>query len=98
MIGEAPRTEEFRRQFNWPDAVIHVPFDSPDIGRLIADLDTDPYRLRTIRRNNVREAALSHDWRHRIRVVFDVLGLVPTEGMRARAQRLDQVASQAQIP
>jgi hypothetical protein len=31
MIGEAPRTEEFKRQFDWPDAVIHVPFDSPDI-------------------------------------------------------------------
>ena len=33
MIGEAPRTEEFKRQFDWPDAVIHLPFDSPDIGR-----------------------------------------------------------------
>jgi hypothetical protein len=98
MIGEAPHTEEFRRQFNWPDAVIHVPFDSPDIGRIVADLDSDPKRLRTIRRNNVREAALSHDWLHRIRVVFDVLGLPPTEGMRARAQRLDQIALQAQIP
>jgi hypothetical protein len=74
-----------------------VPFDSPDIGRIVADLDSDPKRLRTIRRNNVREAALRHDWLHRIRVVFDVLGLPPTEGMRARTQRLDQVASQAQI-
>ena len=31
MIGEAPRTEEFERQFDWPDAVIHLPFDSPDV-------------------------------------------------------------------
>ncbi len=28
-------------------------------------------------------------------MVFDALGLTPTEGMRARAQRLDQIASQS---
>jgi hypothetical protein len=93
MIGEAPRVEEFKRQFDWPDAVIHVPFDSPDIGRILADLDGDPERLRAIRRNNAREAALRHDWLHRIQVVFDVLGMAPTDGMRARAQQLDQIAS-----
>jgi len=95
MIGEAPRTEEFTRQFDWPDAVIHVPFDSPDIGRILADLTGDPLRLEAIRRNSTREAALRHDWLHRIQVVFEVLGLTPTEGMRARAQRLDQIASHA---
>jgi hypothetical protein len=95
MIGEAPRTEEFKRQFDWPDAVIHVPFDSPDIGRILADLNGYPERLRAVRRNNVREAALRHDWLHRIQVVFDALGLAPTEEMRARSKRLDRIASQA---
>jgi hypothetical protein len=95
MIGEAPRTEEFKRQFDWPDAVIHVPFDSPDIGHILADLNGDPKRLRAVRCNNVREAALRHDWLHRIQVVFDALGLAATEKMRARAQRLEQIASQA---
>jgi hypothetical protein len=94
MIGEAPRTHEFKRQFNWPDAVIHVPFDCPDIGRILADLNGDSKRLRALRHNNAREAALRHDWLHRIGVVFDVLGLLPTEAMRDRAQRLDQIASQ----
>ena len=93
MIGEAPRTEEFDRQFDWPDAVIHLPFDSPDIGRILAELNQDSERLRAIRRNNAREAALRHDWLHRIQVVFDVLGLVPTDGMLARARRLDLIAS-----
>lgn len=95
MIGEAPRTEEFKRQFNWPDAVIHVPFDSSDIGRILADLNSEPERLRAIRRANAREAALRHDWLHRIQVVVDALGLAPTEEMGARAQRLDQIASRA---
>jgi hypothetical protein len=95
MIGEAPRTEEFKRQFEWPDAVIPVPFDSPDIGRILAELNNDPERLRTVRRNNVREAALRHDWLHRIQVVFDALGIAPTEEMRARTKQLSQIASQA---
>jgi Glycosyl transferases group 1 len=98
MIGEAPRTKEFARQFDWPDALIHVPFDSPDIGRILADLDADAERLRAIRRNNVRQAALRHDWLYRILAVLDALGLAPTETMRARAQRLEQIASNAWAP
>ncbi len=97
MIGEAPNTEEFKRQFNWLDAVIHVPFDSSDIGCILADLNSDPKRLRAIRNNNAREAALRHDWLHRIRVVFDVLGLPPTEQMQARAQRLNRITAQALV-
>jgi hypothetical protein len=42
MIGEAPRREEVKQQFDWPDAVIHVPFDSPDVGRILAYLNSDP--------------------------------------------------------
>jgi hypothetical protein len=78
--------------------VIHVPFDSPDIGRILADLNGDPERLRAVRRNNVREAAQRHDWLHRILVVFDTLGLAPTEKMRDRGKRLDQIASQTKVP
>ena len=95
MIGEPPHTEEFNRQFDWPDAVIHVPFDAPDIGRILADLDDDPERLQAVRRNNVRETARRHDWVHRIRAAFEVLGLTPTEQMQARTLRLDRIASQA---
>jgi hypothetical protein len=93
MIGEAPRAAEFERQFDWPDAVIHTPFDSADIGRILAKLDDDRERLQAVRRNNARQAALRHDWLHRIQVVFDSLGLEPTDRMRARAQRLDRIAS-----
>jgi len=93
MIGEPPRTKEFKRQFDWPDAAIQVPFDSPDICRILAELNADPARLRAVRRNNVREAALRHDWLHRMQVVFETLDLPLTEGMRNRAKRLEQIAS-----
>ena len=95
MIGEAPRSEEFKQQFDWPDAIIHVPFECPEIGSLLEDLGREPDRMLAARRKNVREAALRHDWLHRIQVVFKTLGLEPTDGMRARAQQLEQIASRA---
>ena len=95
MIGEAPRTEAFQRQFDWPDAVIHLPFDSPDVADILADLNRDPARLQTVRERNVAEAARRHDWLHRIRIVFDVLGLTSTDAMHARAERLERIASRA---
>jgi hypothetical protein len=95
MLGEPPRTERFPSQFGWPDAVIQLPFDSPDVGRVLAELDADPARLARIRRDNVRNAALRHDWVHRLRTVFDTLGLPPTDAMLAREGRLQAVATQA---
>lgn len=92
MIGEAPGTEEFARQFDWPDAVIHVPFDSPDICRILEQLDADPVRLRTVQNANIREAALRHDWLYRIQTVFDTLGVAHTDQMGARARRLQKIA------
>jgi hypothetical protein len=38
---------------------------------------------------------LRHDWVHRIRAAFEILGLTPTEQMQARTLRLDRIASQA---
>jgi hypothetical protein len=92
LLGEAPRTEEFARQFGWPDAVIPLPFDSPDVGGVLSALDADPSRLARIRRDNVRQAALQHDWVHRLRKVFETLGLEPTEAMAARERLLLSLA------
>jgi hypothetical protein len=93
MLGEAPRTEEFENQFDWPGAVIPLPFDSPEAGRVLAALDDDPARLTRIRSDNVRNAALRHDWVYRIRDAFTTLGLAPTDGMRAREARLQALAA-----
>jgi hypothetical protein len=88
MLGESPGTEEFERQFGWPDAVIPLPFDSPDIGRLLMELDRDPERVAKIRRNNIRNAALRHDWGHRLRAVFETVGIPPTTAMLEREKSL----------
>jgi hypothetical protein len=95
MLGEPPRTEEFDRQFGWPDAVIRLPIDSPDIGEVLIELDRDPQRLDRIRRDNMRNAALRHDWVYRLRTVFETVGIMPTEAMLEREKRLQALAALA---
>jgi hypothetical protein len=94
MLGEPPNVEQFRNQFGWPDAVIRVPFDCPDIGRVLGELDADPGRLARIRHENARQAALQHDWIHRLEIVFKTAGLDPTPAMRERRRRLEELAAQ----
>jgi hypothetical protein len=93
MLGEPPRTEEFNRQFDWPDALIRLPFDSPEIGRFLDELDRDPGRLARIRAANIRNAALRHDWIYRLRTVFEAVGIAPTGEMLAREARLRTMAA-----
>jgi hypothetical protein len=93
LLGEPPRSDEFRRQFDWPGAVIHLPFDSPDAGQFLESLEADPQRIERIRRDNVHQAAQRHDWVHRLHTVFDTLGLRPTEAMLAREARLRSLAA-----
>lgn len=95
LIGVPPRSAEFRRQFGWPDAVIEVPFDSPDIGERLRALDADAPRLQRVTRENVHQAAMRHDWLHRLRIVYRTLGLPPTEGMLEREERLRSLAALA---
>lgn len=92
LLGEPPDTEAFREQFGWPDAAIRVPFDCPEVGQVLAGLEGDPQRLARIRAQNMTQAALRHDWVHRIEQVFDTLGLSRTEGMRERRLRLEALA------
>jgi hypothetical protein len=93
MLGEPPNAEHFHSQFGWPDAVIRMPFDCPDVERLLADLDADPERLARIRHENARHAALQHDWLHRLETVFNTVGLSPTAAMAERRLRLDGLAA-----
>ncbi|MGZ6134264.1 MAG: glycosyltransferase family protein [Myxococcaceae bacterium] len=92
LLGEPPRSEEFERQFDWPEAVVRLPYDSPDVGDFLARLGREPERLAHLGRTNARHAALRHDWVHRLETVFAAVGLAPTEGMRDRRERLTELA------
>jgi len=91
MIGEPPENRTFRKHFDWPDAVIHVPYDTVDIARILADLDSQPERLAEIRKNNVVQSLLRHDWVYRWRSILDMVGLKPRPALIAREERLKKL-------
>jgi hypothetical protein len=93
MIGEAPEVASFQEHFDWPDALIHLPFGSPRIGELIAGLKGQPQRLARIRRDNVVHVLRRHDWAYRWRAVLEYLGLTPLKGLREREGRLAALAA-----
>lgn len=88
MIGEPPQTEIFQEYFGWEDAIISVPFDAPHIGEVIAELESQPARVDAIRRNNMIQSCLRHDWLHRLQVVYDTFDLPASEVMVQRSAQL----------
>jgi Glycosyl transferases group 1 len=92
LLGDPPHTEDFKTQFGWKDAVVRTPFDAPRIGEVIAELDRDPVRAETARRQNVINALLQHDWVYRLRKILEVARVPPTAALLAREQELRQLA------
>jgi len=95
MFGEPPDTEVFRNLFDWPDAVVRVPYDSVEAPAMLAELDRDPGRLSRIRRDNVANSLLRHDWLHRWRKLLELAGLDPTPAFYQRESRLCELAELA---
>lgn len=92
MIGDFPATEAFYKYFDWPDAVVRIPFDAASIADIIAELDAQPERLVRISRDNVVNSLLRHDWVYRWREVLETVGLKPTPEMLSRKAHLKNLA------
>lgn len=88
MLGERPKSEEFERLFDWPDAVVNLPYDSRDIDVLIRSLDENQQRQDSIRRNGIVQALKRHDWVHRWETVLAAVGLEPLQAAQERKERL----------
>lgn len=92
LLGDTPLSPSLQQLFDWPDAHIHVPFDSTDIAVVIATLDTDPERVAAISRANVVNSLRRHDWVYRWRDVLQMLGLTPTTRVDQRMEELNELA------
>lgn len=90
ILGTAPNTEVFNQYFNWPDAVIRLPFDVEDVGDVVAELESQPERLAKIRRTNVTQALQRYDWLHTWQVILADAGLALTPALRHRQEALQQ--------
>lgn len=93
LLGDRPKNNpEFNAIFNWKDAVVHVPFGAEDIVSIIHNLDKDPERQAVIRRENIRQALLFHDWGYRWASLLKLAGLEPTARFAERMNQLEGLA------
>lgn len=93
-IGNQTPTSEFQKYFDWEDALISIPADAPNIAEIIADLDSQSDRLERIRRRNISNSLLRHDWVYRWRQILETAGLEITPQIQLREAQLQQRAEQ----
>jgi hypothetical protein len=92
MLGERPNNAEFERLFDWPDSLIHVPYDSADIDKVVNALDEDPEKQERMRRTNVTQALKRHDWVYRWEAILKSSGLEPLPELFRRKELLKDLA------
>jgi hypothetical protein len=93
LIGETPKNLKFDEVFNWTDAVIHIPFGSDKIGEIINELDSQPQRQAEIRKKNVTQSLIRHDWVYRWESILKIAGLNPLPQLLERKKRLRELSN-----
>jgi len=92
MIGMRPyNNKEFDKIFDWPDAVIEVPFTSGEIVDVIHELDKQPERQAKMRQKNMTECLLHHDWLYRWESILEMAGMQPLPKLQNRKRTLQQL-------
>jgi Glycosyl transferases group 1 len=92
LLGERPNNGEFEKFFDWPDALFELPYDSPEVDKVIHDLDRQPGRQEAARRMNVRQSLLRHDWVYRWEAILKAIGAPPLPQLEARKEHLQGLA------
>jgi len=92
MVGEHPKNGEFEKLFDWPEAVVYLPYDSSDIDAIIHELDRDPEKQSRMRQTNVVQALMRHDWVYRWETMLKTVALEPMPGLLNRKERLRRLA------
>lgn len=93
LLGSRPQTPDFDACFDWPDAVIDLPYDSLEVQEVLAELAGQPERLAQAGAHGVRAALQRHDWVHRWEQIVTDQGLDVTPAMVERKARLGELAS-----
>jgi len=92
LLGERPNNGEFERYFDWPDAMIDLPYNSPDAEKIVLELDEQPEREARMRKLNMQQSLLRHDWAYRWEAILKAVGLDPLPQLNARKEQLRHLA------
>jgi Glycosyl transferases group 1 len=91
VVGKRPPGKMAKELFCWPDALIELPDNPVDASAAIVDLAANVGFLRKTRARNVVEMIRRHDWRYRIREIYQHFDL------QLPAPLIEQLASLEQL-
>jgi len=95
MIGQAPTNPVFKRDFDWPDAVIPMPTNEDDCRAVLGRFTREPERLKALSRKNATEALRRFDWSYRWKEILRIAGIEPRPQHQQREKGLQQLAAMA---
>lgn len=94
-IGERPKNDVFPQLFDWPDSVVDFPYNSTNFEEAIQELESAPEIDARIRRTNVQQALLRHDWMYRWENILDAIQINPLPKLQERKAHLHGLAELA---
>jgi glycosyltransferase involved in cell wall biosynthesis len=92
LLGERTRNGEFEKFFDWPDALIDLSYDAPDAERIVKECDQQPERQAAIRKVNIQQSLLRHDWVYRWEQMLKMVDVAPLPQLNSRKERLRRLA------
>lgn len=94
LVGERPRNDVFEGLFDWSDSLLDLPYTSPDIADVIRTMDEQPEKQETLRRTNMQQALLRHDWVYRWEAILQRVGMSPLPRLSERRELLRSIADE----
>lgn len=91
-VGMRAENDVFAGLFDWQNSILDLPYDSAGFEKVVAELEKDPAAVEQIRRTNVRQALLRHDWVYRWETILESVGLKPLPQIENRKSRLRDLA------
>jgi hypothetical protein len=92
MVGDPPESVSFHENFDWPNAVIRLDYDSPNVKNLLEELDSRSEEMAQLRLTNAVQSLRRHDYAHRWADMLQFAGLEPSPKVQARVDRLNAIA------
>jgi hypothetical protein len=96
LLGQAPTSSAFHRDFPWADAVVELDPDGSDAVEVLADLSRRPDEMALLGARNATAALRRHDWAHRWRSILETAGLAPRSVLNKRMRALETLAAEAE--
>jgi hypothetical protein len=91
LIGKIPECNAFNKYFDWADVVKPISNDCEDLVNMLSDLDSISSNHKKIRKSNIVQSLLRHDWIYRWKRILKILKLEPQSAFFERKQKLDKL-------